>query len=682
MGHRGMAALPPRWLNCPRIGNMVLDIFIPFKTPLDSKFDHFIQPEQIFHVDDMFRLAEPYKLGVIVDLTKSKRFYHRREVVDNNCKYVKIECKGNEETPTPEQVDLFIKIVNQFIDSDSGERKIGVHCTHGYNRTGFLIVAYLVEELNYGVDIAVRIFAEARPPGIYKADYLEDLFERYGCADDCPPAPALPEWYFEDDSLSNENVKRTRASDEDAVDGPLDAKMARNDDLLDRCSDSTTVFHSRSFPPPPKGTPKLIEGLSRVSVLDQDCPDAHEARELADRLLKTGGCLLMDGQLVYADGHQTESDSENAEKPKPDSPESSHKRRAHPLRFKGSQPVSISLRNIEALVNFDYCVSHKADGVRYLLLITGPGQVYLLDRGNFVYKADVLHFPTVSWVSNAEKSSNTSKTSEFLSCPNGHLFHTLLDGEMVICFDPSKPPPNPHETPTDGIPRFLVYDMITLNGHPIGRCPFFDRYQAIDKQVIWPRNTAGHLGLVDFSAQSFSVRRKTFRPLNQTEELLKPEFAQRIDHVTDGLIFQPCGPEDYYVLGTCPQTLKWKPPHLNTIDFRCKIVHEAKLGEIPGYVGHLYLGGLNVPSARLAHVGPKDKYLDDKIVECAVVPGVGWKVLRIRTDKTEPNHHTSGVAIIESILCPVTAQNLLACVRQRGYKLAKTQSSTSSAPVK
>ncbi|VDP24585.1 unnamed protein product [Echinostoma caproni] len=115
-----------------------------------------------------------------------------------------------------------------------------------------------------------------------------------------------------------------------------------------------------------------------------------------------------------------------------------------------------------------------------------------------------------------------------------------------------------------------------------------------------------------------------------------------MDHVTDGLIFQPCGPDEFYVLGTCPQQLKWKPPHLNTIDFRCKIVHEAKVGEIPGYVGHLYLGGLNTPSAKLAHVGPKDKMLDGKIVECSFMPGLGWKVLRIRTDKTEPNYHKSG----------------------------------------
>lgn len=45
------------------MGDMILDIFIPFKTPLDNKFDHFIDPDDVFHVDDAFKTAEPVKLS-------------------------------------------------------------------------------------------------------------------------------------------------------------------------------------------------------------------------------------------------------------------------------------------------------------------------------------------------------------------------------------------------------------------------------------------------------------------------------------------------------------------------------------------------------------------------------------------------------------------------------------------
>jgi hypothetical protein len=33
-----------------------------------------------------------------------------------------------------------------------------------------------------------------RPPGIYKADYLEELFRRYGDVSDAPGVPNLPDW--------------------------------------------------------------------------------------------------------------------------------------------------------------------------------------------------------------------------------------------------------------------------------------------------------------------------------------------------------------------------------------------------------------------------------------------------------------------------------------------------------
>lgn len=45
-----------------------------------------------------------------------------------------------------------------------------------------------------------------RPPGIYKEDYINELFQLYGDIDDAPPAPALPMWHCEadDDAPANE----------------------------------------------------------------------------------------------------------------------------------------------------------------------------------------------------------------------------------------------------------------------------------------------------------------------------------------------------------------------------------------------------------------------------------------------------------------------------------------------
>ncbi|KAL8186243.1 UNVERIFIED_CONTAM: hypothetical protein K2H54_066595 [Gekko kuhli] len=49
------------------------------------------------------------------------------------------------------------------------------------------------------IEAAVATFAQARPPGIYKGDYLKELFRRYGDAEDAPAAPPLPEWCFDEE---------------------------------------------------------------------------------------------------------------------------------------------------------------------------------------------------------------------------------------------------------------------------------------------------------------------------------------------------------------------------------------------------------------------------------------------------------------------------------------------------
>ncbi len=43
-----------------------------------------------------------------------------------------------------------------------------------------------------------------RPPGIYKEDYINELFQLYGDIDDAPPAPALPMWHCEADDTSKD----------------------------------------------------------------------------------------------------------------------------------------------------------------------------------------------------------------------------------------------------------------------------------------------------------------------------------------------------------------------------------------------------------------------------------------------------------------------------------------------
>lgn len=40
----------------------------------------------------------------------------------------------------------------------------------------------------------MKNFAECRPTGIYKEDYLQELFNRYDDVSATPPAPPMPDW--------------------------------------------------------------------------------------------------------------------------------------------------------------------------------------------------------------------------------------------------------------------------------------------------------------------------------------------------------------------------------------------------------------------------------------------------------------------------------------------------------
>ncbi|CAL8316099.1 unnamed protein product [Boreogadus saida] len=191
---------PPRWRSCPRRGQPVAAKFLPMKTMLGPKYDDKVQEENRFHPSMLSNYLKSLKvkMGLLVDLTNTTRFYDRNDIEKDGIKYVKLQCKGHGESPSKETTEMFITLCEHFLTKNPTEL-IGVHCTHGFNRTGFLICAYLVEKLDWSVEAAVAAFTLSRAPGIYKGEYLKELFRRYGDVEDAPPAPQLPEWCFEED---------------------------------------------------------------------------------------------------------------------------------------------------------------------------------------------------------------------------------------------------------------------------------------------------------------------------------------------------------------------------------------------------------------------------------------------------------------------------------------------------
>lgn len=99
-------------------------------------------------------------------------------------------------------------------------------------------------------------FSQARAPGIYKGEYLKELFRRYGDEEDAPPAPELPEWCFEDDNDGEVDDDGNAVGQESgpSSSGSASGKRKKEKLKLVRLPGSTrkwTVKWGICLPPPP-----------------------------------------------------------------------------------------------------------------------------------------------------------------------------------------------------------------------------------------------------------------------------------------------------------------------------------------------------------------------------------------------------------------------------------------------
>ncbi|CAG2101565.1 unnamed protein product, partial [Medioppia subpectinata] len=566
-------SLPPRWLKCPRKGDLIADKFIPFKTPLDDKYKSQIPATDLFTPRMLISLISNYKvkLGLWIDLTFTGRFYDKALVEQTDVNYCKFQCKGHDECPTEEQTQLFVNCCYNYI-AKNPLHVIGVHCTHGFNRTGFLISAFLIEKHDWSVEAAVSAFARARPPGIYKESYLRELFRRYGDVEDTPPAPPLPDWCSESDDTDD---------DGNAINKHNNNNNANN-------SQSNNYKNQRKT---------FMEGVEGVTIL-ADMNIARAIQQTCQHLchFKRGG-------------------------------------------FPGSQPVSMDMHNLGLLSTREYMVSWKADGTRYMLYIKDEKESYFIDRDNTLFKISGVKF---------------FKRKEF---PN-HLVNTLLDGEMIV-----------DEVKGQKIARYLIYDIISFEGQEVGGTDFRRRMLCIEKEVIGPRERAKVEGVIDRTKEPFGVRKKDFWELRDTYKIFEEKFTRNLSHEIDGLIFQPV--PDSYIPGQCDLTLKWKPPSLNSVDFRLKIILDDRPGMLRKLMGNLYVGGLDLPFATMKVTKDLKQY-DNKIVECNFDVAIQqWVFMRERTDKSFPNSHRTATSVCQSMLRPITKEVLFDYIDRNAVRGSK-----------
>ena len=81
--------------------------------------------------------------------------------------------------PTRDEVKHFISIAKEFFAQHPVDQRLAVHCHYGFNRTGFMICCFMIEELGVPVNTAIERWAISRPPGLKHAHFRDELFLRW-----------------------------------------------------------------------------------------------------------------------------------------------------------------------------------------------------------------------------------------------------------------------------------------------------------------------------------------------------------------------------------------------------------------------------------------------------------------------------------------------------------------------
>ncbi|CAL9682468.1 unnamed protein product [Knipowitschia caucasica] len=169
--------IPDRWLDYRAVGKRLPGSrFIAFKVPLKMALTRRLAGSDVFGPWELLDTLnkEKEELGLIIDLTFTTRYY-RQEDLPESMEWVKIFTAGHE-VPSDATILSFKRAVCRFIrDNTDNDKLIGVHCTHGLNRTGYLVCRYLIDVDGMDPHRAIELFNSTRGHAIERKNYLDDL---------------------------------------------------------------------------------------------------------------------------------------------------------------------------------------------------------------------------------------------------------------------------------------------------------------------------------------------------------------------------------------------------------------------------------------------------------------------------------------------------------------------------
>ncbi|KAL7668169.1 hypothetical protein ACOME3_008883 [Neoechinorhynchus agilis] len=593
----------------------------------------------------MRRIAGHRSIVGIISLINNDPYYDNKEFTDYlNVPHFCLPCDGYKDYPKKEIKNRFIEICDILLESNPNSA-IAVHCTRGYNESGFLVASYLIEKTKMKLRSAIAEYQRCRAPGIQAPPFIHGLRLRYSRSKQKANDESLETDVIDINRKKIAGGRKRCISDsgEQRIPSKRRVSQSSGDNQAESHTSLTAqlVKHESKHLKSRKRLKDDIASCKRSSQIAQITESAsreqipstkrvafspekgvfRSQRKLVEPPTKTNSSIL-DGSLegsqptgfsVYVpyiyrlryDTNQIKIDEiqQNIAELCPVS---------HGGGFIVSQPVSMAVNNIETLRQLSYQESWEADGTRYLFRICERNEIYMIDRRNSIFKVNNLTFVTNR-------------------CTTDDVRQTLLDEEMVedVVGD-TRIPPFPYISRL-GIQRACCREIMQ------------PRYRAIIEY-----------GTIERSQEPFRIRKKDFYDLRFTKQIWNEMFRNELPHQADGLIFQPV--DMSYIFGTFDKLLKYIPPPLNSVDFKLVIPRHVMEKRKIGSSGLLYVRNYQEPFARI-RLTDELFHCHEKIIEC-VVAGGEWEMVRVRTDNDIANAFQTAISIKESIERSV-AQDLL-----------------------
>ncbi|KAJ3430245.1 mRNA-capping enzyme [Anaeramoeba flamelloides] len=699
--------IPRGWELAPRSGDLIKGTpLLPIKTPLE---ENFLPQNQKFtpNMVVLFSGILSLRVGLLIDLTNQYGYYSRDYFQERGITHLKLPCSGHtKEVPPRATIHHFICKIVQYARSNPS-KLIAVHCTHGYNRTGFMICCFLVEVMKLNLSEALDRFADSRPPGIYKQYYINALAKRYEVDPKIisfsikkhlpiwkkvPKIPKHKKYYLK--SLDNSNPKNNSNNSSNNNNNNSRNNSNNNNYQTDEIKNNNNKKVRKSI-------------FERLGVKVNE----NEQQQLRQYVSQIFG--------------------KNSE-------------------FPGLRPIRLQKDNLKYLKKQDYFVTYKADSARCMLLITNP-YCYLIERNYTFYRVQV-HFPGLKLTlldgeivcdelfpnkqSLTQKNNNiskdntnnnneikkTDKTEDVNQNKNniestkttGNANLTIKKkpienleqenekydekkkeeevkvndnekehdkkienkGEIEIEIENEKKNENENENQNekekekedenDHLRNILNKHNQKFQRSKWKNCEnngvkyYFQVYDLMfyNRAPYWGKDLSQRLGMAhhliterkkmskkDQKSEPFDIRFKDMYALKHTKKILE-SFIQSLNHFVEGLVFTSL-PQSYSseLVGN---VLKWKPMYLNTVVFMIR----DHSGTDDLTVGLFLLNNgqeRQVAEISFENLKVKYKYLN-RLAECQYnLLNKKWKIIRTRKDKTLPQNYDTFLKIQKSI---------------------------------